>query len=217
MQGLNLVVDYENYAVLTIARTASTASYVSAGLLNTYSTNIPTDLAPIMNRIKQKCDISKDPLRVNREKDENGKTIYLDILPENLQTEAWKVKSDLAKLRAKHIYYQEAYYRLYLSRGVVAPSNRGLMSTVYSELANSNDADEDYSVGILEYSEVLDITPREAFHELKLMADSVSIINMKYFAWYRKNVEVINTLHTEEEMTEFSASAWAQLLEASSL
>jgi hypothetical protein len=217
MNNLSIVVDYDNYAVLCIARTPATAAYVSAGILNTYSTDIPTDLPAVWERIKKRCDIYKDPLQINRGKDEEGKTIYLQVLPEKLRTEEWKKKSELAKLRARHIYFQESYYRLYLTRCVVTPSNRGLMSTVYSELANSNDDEENYSVGIKEYAEILEITPKEAYDEIKLMADGLSITNMKYFAWYRKNVAKINTLHTEEEMTEFSVSQWAHLLEASSL
>lgn len=217
MEGMHLVVDHETHAVLAIPKTESVAASVSAGILNTFTTNIPSELTLVKARILKNVDLANDSLQLTYDRDENDKIIYLQKLPENLQTEEYARKRSLAKLRATYIYYQESYYRHYLARSIIAPSFRGMFPSICYEILNSNDEEGNYSAGLLEYAEILNLTPQEAFHELKLMTESSSIINMKYLAWYRKNVDAINTLHTEAEMREYSTSTWAKLLEASVL
>jgi hypothetical protein len=213
--GLHVVVDYETNAILCIARTAATASYVSLGIQNTYSTDIPLDLKDIKQKIDDKFNIHKDQLCLSYDKDENGKTKFLELLSDNLKTENLKNKCDLAKLRAKHIYYQESYYRVFLARIVIAPSENRLLSSLQYELINSDPNTSTYSPGLLEYAEILEQEPEFAYKDLKLLLDSASLVHMKYFAWYRRNVEEINKLHTEQEMTEYSRSVWEKLREAS--
>lgn len=214
--GMHIVADHETFGILAVTRTQATASYVSEGILNSFATNVPTDLPLIKKRIYDRCDPVNDYVKLNYERGDDGNVIYICPLEENLITEEFIRKRKLARLRAQHIYYQESYYRLYLSRVAVFPGI-GLGTTVAWSLLNSNDDDGDYSDGILEYAEIMELDPSQAYQELKLLMDSASIVNMKYFAWYRKNVQAINQMTTEEEMIEYSRGVWAKLIESSTL
>lgn len=215
--GMSIVVDYETSAILAITRTQATASYVAEGIPNTFATNIPTDILQIKQRILERCDLRKDHIQLDYTRDEEGYVIYIKKLPTNLITDEYLRKCQLAKLRARHIYYQESFYRLFLSRVSIYPGNVGLGTTVAYNLLTSDPDAGLYSDGIAEYAEIMDMELPHAYQELKLLHESANITNMKYFAWYRKNIQAINQLHTEEEMTAYSKGVWAHLAESSSL
>lgn len=208
-RGLSLVVDHETRAILTECNTSAVATYVSEGIPNTFTTNIPTDLKNCREAVS-KFDLRKDLVKLSYDVID-GKREYVCSLPSHLITEELKVKKQLAILRAKYISYQESFYRLYIDRAVVVP-NVAIIPYLLQEL---NDCDSDsntYTSGIREYAEILGITSREAYDELKLLTDNASTIYMRYFGWYKKNVNGINKLHTEDEMTEYSKTVWRNIV-----
>lgn len=215
--SLNIVADHDTLAVLAVTRTLSTASYVTEGMFNTYATSIPTDLSLIRDRVYDRCDPLTDYIQLDYTRDEQGNIHYVKKMDESLITEEFLNRRKLATLRAKHIYYQETYYKHYLARVGVFPGNFGIGNSVDYSLDTCDVDSGFYSDGIVEYAEIMEMTPAEAYQELKVLMDSISIVKMKYFAWYRKNIQVINKMQTEEEMVEYSKGIWAKLLEASSL
>jgi hypothetical protein len=209
MQPLFVVVDYKTNAALTFPVNGATASNVSAGLLDTYYTSIPTDLAYVKT-IVNKFNLTNDLLQFSYDK-VDGQVEYLRPLPEHLITQELKDKKALAKLRAKYIYYQESYYRLYMNRSITVP-NHTIIPFLLQELNECDSSSEVYSDGIKEYSEILGITAREAYDELMILTESASIIKMRYYAWYTKHVSELNKLHTEEAMKEYSQTAWESII-----
>jgi len=217
MKGICLVVDYNTNAVLAHTDSASCATHVSMGLVNTYSTNIPIDLPWVNNSVKI-YNLNTDDLRTNYSKGDDGKVLYLIPLADKLKTEEYYKRKKLATIRAKYIYAQEAHYRLFLNRVTCAPEQMmGLYATMNVELANSNDDSGMYSIGILEYAEVRNITPKEAYHELKIMTESTNTANMKYLGWYKTLVENINKMYDEDEINNYVKGVWVKLHEASAL
>jgi hypothetical protein len=209
MNPLFVVVDYQTNAALAFPVNNATASYVSVGLIDTYSATIPTDLRYIKSMIS-KFDLSNDLLQLSYDK-VDGEIQYLRPLPEHLITQELKDKKALAKLRAQYIYYQESYYRIYMSRSVIAP-NHTIIPYLLQELNECDSSAGNYSDGIKEYSEILGISEREAYDELRMMADGASLMKMRYFAWYTKHVSEINKLYNEEDMKNYSKSAWQSII-----
>jgi hypothetical protein len=217
MKGICLVVDYNTNAILARTQSASCAAHVSLGLVNTYSTNIATDL-PWINNAVAEYDFNKDHLRMNYSRDKNGKVHYVIPLAEKLKTPEYYERKRIATIRTKYIYAQEAHYRLFLNRVTCVPEQMmGLYSSLSYELLISNDDNGIYSIGILEYAEVRNITPKEAYHELKIMTESTNTANMKYLGWYKTLVENINKMYDEDEINNYVKSVWAKLHEASAL
>jgi hypothetical protein len=209
LKHLNLVVDYHTNAILTFPVSTATAVHVSSGILDTYTTNIPTDLKAVKNIVNQ-FDLVNDLLQLSYDK-VDGQIQYLRPLPEHLQTDELKQKRALAKLRAKYIYYQESYYRIYMNRSVFAP-NYTIIPYLLQELNDCDSINDSYSDGIKEYSEILGITEKEAYDELMILTESASIIKMRYFAWYMKNISEINKLFTEEDMQNYSKTVWENII-----
>ena len=206
---LSLVVDHQTNAVLTFPVSTATAVHVSSGILDTYTTSIPTDLKAVKNIVNQ-FDLVNDLLQLTYDK-VDGQIQYLRLLPEHLQTEELKQKRQLAKLRAKYIYYQESYYRIYINRSVFAP-NYTIVPYLLQELNDCDSQTNSYSDGIKEYSQILGITEKEAYDELMVLTESASIIKMRYFAWYMKNISEINKLFTEEDMQDYSKTVWEKII-----
>jgi hypothetical protein len=212
---LNLVVDYQTNAVLAFPVNTSTAVHVSAGILNTFNTTIPVELALVKNRISA-FNLTTDLLQLTNEKDDEGNVKYLRHLPEHLVTEDIKSKRALAKLRSKYIYYQEVYYRKYLNRSIYTP-NHTILPYLLHELDQCDSASETYSDGIKEYSQILGIPEKDAYDELTILTESAAIVKMRYFAWYIKNVSELNKLYTEEDMSEYSKSIWHNIIDEQEL
>ena len=208
-KALNLVVDYKTNAVLAFPPNPTIATNVSAGILDTYTTSIPTDLKSVSDTVKQ-YDLSNDLLQFTYNR-VDGKVEYLRPLPEHLATQELMDKRALAKLRSKYIYYQDSYYRVYINKSIVVP-NHTIVPYLLSELSECNSEEGTYSDGIKEYSAILGITEREAYDELKVLTDSASIIKMRYLAWYVKNVQEINKLFTDEDMNAYSKTAWQTIV-----
>lgn len=208
--GSNLVIDHETRAILAECRSSSVAVLVSEGIQNTFATNIPSDLK-YCNEAISKFDIKRQLVRLSYEQDSDGKIEYVCNLPDHLITDKLKEKKQLAVLREKYISYQESFYRLYILRAVCVP-NVVILPHLLNELNACDPSSDTYSTGISEYSDILEISNKEAYDELKLLSDNASIIYMRYLAWHKKNVMQINKLYTEEEMKTFSKTAWRNIV-----
>ena len=98
-----------------------------------------------------------------------------------------------------------------MARSVVAP-NHTIIPYLLQELNECDSSAGNYSDGIKEYSEILGVTEREAYDELRILVDGASLIKMRYFAWYTKHVSEINKLYNEEDMKNYSKTAWQSII-----
>jgi hypothetical protein len=202
--GLNVVADYSTNGILAYPRSASCAHYTSLGMVDTYNATIPVDL-PHVKALLSVYTLGKDHLMVSRKKG-----TYVEVMPEHMITEQFLERKKLAELRAKYIYFQEAYYRYFLVKSLFSPENLG--GCVDSALFDSDPTISKYSDMIKDYSEILNITDKEAYDELKLLVNSSKAIKMRYFAYYRRNIAEINKLTTQKELEEYSANSWYNLI-----
>jgi hypothetical protein len=202
--GLNVVADHATNGILAYPRSPACANYTSLGMLDTYAATIPVDL-PHVKLILSNYTIGKDYLMVSRKKG-----TYVEPMPDHMVTEEFLERKKLAELRAKYIYFQEAYYRYFLIKSVFAPENLG--GVIDNALKNSDPTISKYSDPIKDYSEILNIKDEEAYDELKLLLDSTQAIRMRYFAYYRRNVDALNKLTTQKELEQYSANSWYKII-----
>ncbi len=207
---MSIVCDHKTRAVLAFPRSPAAAMWTTMGMLDTFFTTIPVDL-PHVNLIVKKYNLVNDHLMCSPKAGE-----HLIPLPENLITDAYLKQRNLARLRSKYIYYQQSHYNMYLSRAAILPD---MTTSTYllRELDKSDPSNNDFSYGLKQYAEILDLTPEEAYDELTIMTDSASAIRMRHFAWFVKNVNQLNKMTSEEEMSEFSKHCWNTMLNDSIL
>lgn len=73
--------------------------------------------------------------------------------------------------------------------------------TISFEVLNSNPETNSFSCGVIEYANTLEITPLEAYTELKLEYESVHSIKMRTYAVFRKYQSLIREIKTSEDAT----------------
>jgi hypothetical protein len=71
--------------------------------------------------------------------------------------------------------------------------------TIALAVLESDPNTETYSTGVLEYAATLDITPLQAYNELKLDYETVHSIKMRVYAITKKYVSLIRAVTTKEQ------------------
>lgn len=84
--------------------------------------------------------------------------------------------------------------------------------TIAHELSKSNPATGTYSVGVVEYAKMLDITPSQAYTELELEYQTAHSIKMRAYAASKKYVTLIREVDTQEKATALLAEMEQKLL-----
>jgi hypothetical protein len=206
-QYLYLVVDRETNRILTRCRNASTANAVSRGFLNStvMVINRPdffhNDRMKIYHKnseitfiltIKNSSGVPSLESNVG-EKTTIGNE-YFNFIENTDTDQEWNNKRSLANTRSEIFSNIEAKIERYLARYSSFVGD----SILYQHLSQEFDKckiDEDYySESIIEYSKILSMSPYEAFNDLKMKYDSISIITMRYSAIWEKNILAINSI-----------------------
>lgn len=84
--------------------------------------------------------------------------------------------------------------------------------TIAYELLKSNPAAGTYSVGVIEYAKMLDITPSQAYTELELEYQTAHSIKMRAYAASKKYVTLIREVNTQEKANALLAEIEQKLL-----
>lgn len=71
--------------------------------------------------------------------------------------------------------------------------------TIAIAVLKSNPETDTYSAGVLEYAGMLDITPLQAYNELKLDYETTHSIKMRVYAVTKKYVSLIRSVTTQEQ------------------
>lgn len=90
----------------------------------------------------------------------------------------------------------------YLSRLVNFYEDTIFLSTISKELEKSNPQEETYSDGILDWANIMNVSPKAAYQQLKLELDSASISILKMHALWTKYVDKINLLTDQEKISQ---------------
>lgn len=108
-----------------------------------------------------------------------------------------KLIMPLIKLLASRIYTR--------SINQIYPFAVPIDDTICFEVLNSDPTTNYYSPGIIEYASCLDITPRQAYQELKLEYETIHSIKMRSFAMTKKYQALIREVSTEEQAAQLHA------------
>ena len=77
-----------------------------------------------------------------------------------------------------------------------------IYDTLAIEILNSNPDTEEYSSGVIEYATTLDITPGQAYQELKLECETYNSIKIRAYAVARKYQNLIRNVKTQQQANE---------------
>ncbi len=222
-QYLFLVVDQETFGVVTRCPTISIANSVSKGILNTspmvifypyvgvvggintYRDNLNTNFqlirrgSKIINTgfISSECNVAKIV-------DETPSKRFFDLvdLPKEFLTEAWLEKRKLGNTRADALMVLEQRCERYLSRVKHFIGDEIFLNFLSKELYNCNPDNGNYSHSIIEWADINNKTPSDAYQELKMYYESSSISVMRIHALWNKYSEIINSVTDQNQMEE---------------
>lgn len=189
MNDLIGVLDQETKAILCFTKTISCANSVCNGFVNGHIFIFPASL-PWRKKELDGLDLKGD-LSIT-----DGK---ISKLAEHLITDKYKKQKEVATLRALYINSLEVYMNSQAARvGLFLDDNA--LPFVLRELQTSIPSDNTYTQGIEEYAAINNITTEAAYQELSLLCDTVGLVKIRNMAWYKRYVDIINTVETREEM-----------------
>lgn len=83
--------------------------------------------------------------------------------------------------------------------------------TLCFEVLNSNPTTNCFTPGILEYAKTLEITPYQAYQELKLEYETIHSIKLKSYAMTKKYQSLIRNVETQEQATQLHSEMHQRL------
>lgn len=223
-QYLYLVVDRETNLILTRCQNASTANAVCRGFLN--STIMVINRPDFFNNDKMQkyhndsqitfklttndfTGISSLEANVG-EKVANSNNRY-DFIEQIKLDQIWLDKRNLANIRSKIFSIIEAKIERYLARYTLYVGDSVLYQYLAQEFGKCDVKNNCYSESILEYSNIMSMSPSEAFNDLKMKYDSFCLTSIRYAAIWEKTVIAINTMKTYSDINYFYADLEAEL------
>ena len=187
----HLVVDIETGLILIGVASASCASAVTLGLLNSMQFSLPVQF------------LEK---RGNRNRFDFNKDLYQLILgveirrfPKRLARKGLMRKRRLAKLRAEYISALEIYFEQELHR-VAEYMPEHLAAYIHSELDYCDPARSHFTRPIEEYAALQEIEVQAAYQELQLKLQSSGMVRLRNYALYEKYMMRMNTCESAPEL-----------------
>ena len=87
-----------------------------------------------------------------------------------------------------------------------------IYDTLAIEILNSNPDTKEYSSGILEYANTLDITSSQAYQEIKLECETYNSIKIRAYAVSKKYQALIRLVKTQEQADQLMAEIRQKLM-----
>jgi hypothetical protein len=188
-----LILDLEIEGVVCITDSASCANSLIVGLINTKSVPVPAYYWTRFPKWKDK-NFDENFIRLT---DDTGPEI--SDLNQNLIKEEFLSKRKKAIARRNTLMTIERYLEIPLLNSVNYFDN-SINFYIKNELDNSNPDQFKFSAGIIEYADMLSITPDRAFDELKFLFETQSRLKIKNLAVYKKYSEKINQSNDQSEL-----------------
>jgi hypothetical protein len=121
--------------------------------------------------------------------------IEIDYLPENI-----KKLRQIFLNRKFGLEYLDKWCLRYTSKSNIFFNQGTVIQYIEKLLKESNPETESFSEGILDYANIMDTTPLDAYRKLKLDYDSISIWSFKINAIWLKYSDRINQLNDTSQM-----------------
>ncbi len=209
---LFLVVDQETKGILTKCSSMAAAIAVSKGILNSspmlvrypyLNHNINqyhTDIQINYKLVRPSNSLSNMPSEVNvYETVDNINSNRLFELISIDATDAWLEKRKLANFRSEKIEYLETTCERYMSRIKNFTGDELFFQYIGKELELVDVENNQYPGSIIEWAEINSVSNKAAYHELKMMYESMGITIVRVHAIWSKYVDRINKITTQEE------------------
>lgn len=123
-----------------------------------------------------------------------------ELLPMQTVTSEWMEKKKLAKSRNLGLWLLEQKIERYIARAKFFIGDDVLVPFLANELAKCDFDNNVYSDVIVEWAEIANVTPAEAFHILSNKISSTNIIVSRLHAIWFKYVNQINSLDDEQRI-----------------
>jgi hypothetical protein len=216
-QYLFLVVDQETATIITKCPSMSIANAVCKGItnssvmvihyahmgtkheINQYQDN-PTLVYQLVREARLTTDVSaistsESNVYKSVSRTENGKPF--DIVKITTPSDDWIEKRKLGNFRSNKIRSLELICERYMARGNNFSNDEIFFQYLSTQLPLVNETLDDYPAGIVEWANIVNVSPKQAYRELKLDYDSTGIFVMRVHAIWNKYVDIINQLDEE--------------------
>jgi hypothetical protein len=211
----NLLIDQETFGVIAHCTSLSVANALSCGIPN--SSVMSIKFPPGFDKLKgigldfiqdenyiliqstaiahiaSECNVARASPNIPLGK-------MYDLIPMENVTAAWLEKKKLATERNIGLWLLEQKIERYLARAKFFLGDEILVPFLASEITKCDFDNNVYSDVIIEWAEIADVAPAEAFHILSNKISSTNIIVSRLHAIWFKYVNKINSLNDEQSI-----------------
>jgi hypothetical protein len=190
-----LVADDETRLVYARVRSASVASAVTLGILNSFVLRLPVEI-PHLKKQWDEYDFDKELYQA--EFSTATGVSFAKFPPELIREDLLKNRR-LASKRGYYLHGLEVHCRDQLARTAeYMPDN--LAAFLHDELRDCDPAHNAFARSIQEYAELSDIEPAAAWQELRLKLKSSGLVSLRTYALQQKFMMKMNACETEQDL-----------------
>jgi hypothetical protein len=193
-ESVYLVADDETRLVYARVASASVATAVTLGILNSYVLALPVAIPHLRNKWDG-CDFEKELYQA-----EFSPVSGLSFVkfPDELMREDLLRNRALATSRAYYLHSLEVRCRDQLARTAeYLPDN--LTAFLHDELRKCDPSKGVFARAIVEYAQLSEIEPAAACQELKLKLESCGLVSLRTYALQQKFMMKVNACEAEQD------------------
>jgi|688.fasta_scaffold53011_4 hypothetical protein len=217
---LHLVVNRENNLIYSMCNNSSIANAVSKGFINSsvmvipYSIfNRPTYIIEYSKKENITCKLLHQLNYGSTTLESNlGEKVYqtpsktlFDVLPvEFIEDELWIETRKIANLRTTILSNLEHRLKRYLARYKEYFYDEVFYNFLSKNLNLCSPENNLFVTPILEYADIVGLSPKEAFYDLKSKHDSFELCIFRHSALWQKYVDKVNCLTEDNKQIYFN-------------
>lgn len=226
---LFLIVDQENKGILGYTYSCSVANAVSNGILNSSVMLVPmaTFDKSILESYGENFKNNYKLIRKYNQEYTNSKPMtsegnvcdYSPNISKNktfdlyplVVSESWIEKRKLAAFRINKLKILETICDRYLTRFKTFTGDSFFFHYIGQQLDDCNLKQKTFSHSIIEWANIYNISPEEAYYDLKMKYDSAGISIMRINAVWNKYVDIINSITDKQAFEKFDILSSAEI------
>lgn len=192
--SIYLVVDWETRLVYARVASASVATAMTLGILNSHVLALPADIPHLKDKWDE-YDFGKKPYRFEYTSAEGYR--FLEFPEERLHEDLLR-KHGVASKRGHYLHSLETYCRNHLAlTAEYVPDN--LTAFLHDELRSCAPSENVFARSVQEYAQLSEIEPAAAYQELQLKLKSSGLVSLRNYALQQKYMMKLNACETEQE------------------
>jgi len=193
-EAIYLVVDWETRLVYARAPSASVATAMTLGILNSQVLALPADISHLKDKWDE-YDFGRDLYRFEYTSAAGYR--FPEFPKERLHEDLLR-KHEVASKRCRYLHRLETYCRNHLALTAEwVPDN--LSAFLHDELRTCDPAGGVFARSIQEYAELSAIEPAAAYQELQLKLTSSGLVSLRTYALQQKYMMKLNACQAEQD------------------